>query len=135
MWKIILRERGFTLVELLIAVGILALMAGIAVPVVAHVRGGTETDAAAAELSNIQAAVDAMMADQDLAALPNPVTTATSNMAQFPDWQASSPYGYVLYPSTNYRNSDTDKFMRKSTMTGTYTATADGTITQVTTGF
>ncbi len=121
--------------ELLIAVGILALLAGIAVPVVAHLRSASETDAASAELSNIQAAVDSLMADQDLGTLPNPVTTATNNMAQFPDWQATSPFGYVLFPSSNRRNSDGDKFIRKSSMTGTYTASADGTVTQATTGF
>lgn len=135
MRKNVLGERGFTLVELLIAVGILDLLAGIAVPVVAHLRGGSEVSAATAELSNVQAAVDSVMVDQDLASLPNPVTTATNNMSQFPDWQASTPYGYVLYPNTNYRNSDTDKFIRKSTTKGTYTATADGTITQATTGY
>ena len=130
-----MRQRGFTLVEILIAVGILAILAGVAVPVVAHLTGASQTNAAAAELSNVQAAVDSLMADQDLASLPNPATSATNNMAQFPDWQASSPYGYVLYPSTNYRNSDTDKFIRKSTTKGTYTATADGTVTQATTGY
>ena len=134
MRRTLLRQRGFTLVEILIAVGILAILASIATPVVAHLTGKSKTDAAAAELSNVQAAVDSLMADQDLGSLPNPVTSATNNLTQFPDWNATV-YGYVLYPSTNYRNSDTDKFLRKSTTKGTYTATADGTITQATTGY
>jgi hypothetical protein len=74
------------------------------------------------------------MADQELASLPNPVAAATSNMNQFPDWQAAPPYGYVLIPAANYRNNDADKYMRGNT-TGTYTCATDGTVTQVTTGY
>jgi len=133
--RILLSRRGFTLVEILIAVAILAILAGVTVPVVAHLTGTSKTKAAVTELSNIQAAADSLMGDQDLGALPNPVTTATNDMSKFPDWQATSPYGYVLYPSTTYRNSDSDKFTRQSTTKGTYTATADGTITQVSTGY
>ncbi len=128
-------QRGFTLIEVLIAVGILAVLAGIAVPVVTHLRGGSETSAAEAELSNVQAAVDALMADQGLASLSNPVTTATNNMKKFPDWESDVAGGYVLYPDTTYKNSDADKFMRQVTTKGTYTCTADGTVTQVTTGY
>ena len=135
MRRLLRGQRAFTLIEILIAVGILAILAGIAVPVVTHLRGGSETSAGKAEESNVQAAVDALMADQGLATLPNPVTSATSNMKQFPDWQATSPYGYVLYPDTNYRNSDADKFMRTATTKGTYTVTADGTVAQASTGY
>ncbi len=101
MISILLKQRRFTLVEILIAVGILAILVAIATPVVAHLTGNSKTKAAAAELANVQSAVDSLMADQDLGSPPNPVTTATNNLAQFPDWQATSPYGYVLYPSTN----------------------------------
>lgn len=135
MRRILLRQRGFTLVEILITVGIMAILAAIAVPVVGHLTGKAQTDAAAAELSNVQAAVDSLLADQDLASLPSPVISATNDMSQFPDWQTVSPYGYVFYPGTNYRNSDSDKFMRKSTTKGTYTVSADGTVAQVTTGY
>ena len=136
MGRLLRGRRGFTLIEILIAVGILSILAGIAVPVVTHLRGGSETSAAEAELSNVQAAVDAMMADQGLTTLPHPVSSATSNMKQFPDWDATLK-GYVLYPdaTTGYRNSDADKFIRQANATGTYTCAADGTVTQVTTGY
>ena len=135
MKRFLTGQGGFTLLEILIAVGILAVVAGVTVPVVAHITTGSETKAAAAELSNVQAAVDAMMADQELSALSNPVTTATNNMKQFPDWESATAGGYVLYPDAKYKNSDTDKFIRHATTKGTYTCSADGTVTQATTGY
>ena len=135
MKRILLRQRGFTLVEILIAVGILAILVAIATPVVAHLTGNSKTKAAAAELANVQSAVDSLMADQDLGSLANPVTTATSDMSKFPDWESDSAGGYVLNPGATKKNSDADKFMRKSTAKGTHKATADGTVEQVLTGY
>jgi prepilin-type N-terminal cleavage/methylation domain-containing protein len=130
-------KRGFTLMEVLLAVAILAILAAVAVPVVVHLRGGAETDAAAAELSNVQAAVDAMMINRDASTLAttSPVSStanalcdtsgeATSNMAAFP----YSDGDWALCPASG------TKYIRSSTTTGTYYLSTDGTVTQASTG-
>ncbi len=73
------------------------------------------SEAAETELANVQAAVHAMMVDNELAWLPNPVTVATNDMSAFPDATSvcgidkltdyyGNPYkmnfdkdGYILY--------------------------------------
>jgi prepilin-type N-terminal cleavage/methylation domain-containing protein len=128
--------RGFTLMEVLVAVAILAILAGIAVPVVVHLRGGAEVDAAAAELSNVQAAVDVMMVARDASTLAttSPVTAtvdalcdtvgeATYNMAAFP----YSDGDWALTPASG------TKYIRTATTTGTYYVATDGTVIQAAT--
>lgn len=137
MKRFLQKQGGFTLMEILIAVGILAILAAVAVPVVAHLGGDSQTNAAAVELSNIQAAVDALMVDQGLASLSNPVSegNATSNMSKFPDWESDVSGGYVLYPGETYKNSDADKFIRQANTQGTYYCDTDGTVHQKTSGY
>ena len=75
------------------------------------------------------------MSDQDIETFSDPVTVATNNISEFPDWETAILGGYVLRPGAVYKNSDTDVFMRQATTKGTYTVIADGTVTQVSTGF
>lgn len=107
------------------------------------------------EFTNVQTAVIALMVDNNLASLPNPVSTATNNMGAFPDaspagsankindpngnaYSAGDKDGYLLYGHdiiadnaqvnlVNYVNIKMTK--------GTYTIDASGTVTQVTTGY
>ncbi len=81
-------EKGFTLIELLIVVAILGALAAIVIPNVGRFIGRGEKEAAETELSNIQSAVIAMMVDNRLATLSNPVSAPanrTNNMGAFPD--------------------------------------------------
>jgi len=59
-------QRGFTLIELLIVIGILATLAAVAIPTYARFFGQGEEEANLTELSNIQAAMDAMLAQNGL---------------------------------------------------------------------
>jgi len=121
-------RRAFTLVEILVAVAILALLAAIAVPVVLHMRGSSKTTAADTELKDVQSAVDNMMTFEEQVTLSDPVAVATSNMAQFPDWDGAT--GYVLVPTGAHLNSTTNIYIRPATTHGTYTCDAQGNVTQ-----
>lgn len=120
MRRILKSQRGFTLIELLVAVGILAILAGVAVPVVVKFTGTSQTKSAAAELSNVQVAVDALLADQEWGDLSTGCTLPagpTNDMTAFPCTGVGEP---VLNP----------EYMRQATTTCQYSVVVDGTVTQ-----
>ena len=57
-------EAGFTLVELLVVVGVIVALAAVIVPSVVKFSGKGDTGAQAAEGENVQAAMDTMLADK-----------------------------------------------------------------------
>ncbi|MFQ5997417.1 MAG: type II secretion system protein [Dehalococcoidales bacterium] len=148
-------EKGFTLIELLIVVAILGVLAAVVIPNVGRFIGRGESEAADTEFSNVQSAVIAMMTDNQLDQLPNPVTVATANMSLFPDatsavtvdkltdpdgnsYQAGDKDGYLLYAhdivADNSANA-TVNYVATEMTKGTYTVDSTGTVTQVTTGY
>ena len=145
-------EKGFTLIELLIVVAILGVLAAVVIPNVGRFIGRGEEEAAETELSNIQTAVIAMMTDNNLAALPNPVTTATDNMSEFPDntsectvagekvtdptgtdYLDDDKDGFLLYGhdlTSDDSDNTTVNYVAMEITTKEYTVDASGTVTQ-----
>jgi len=79
-------EKGFTLIELLIVVAILGVLAAVVIPNVGQFIGAGKEEAADTEFANVQTAVIAMMVDNQLSELTNPVDTIRTNkMSEFPD--------------------------------------------------
>ena len=151
-------EKGFTLIELLIVVAILGVLAAVVIPNVGRFIGRGESEAGETELSNVQAAVVAMMVDNAVSSLPTAVNvTATKNMSRFPDisavtakqpdadgdnFTAGDGIGYVLYqhdidgsnPGDN-SSATLVNYVATQYTKGTYTCDPSGTVTQVLTGY
>ena len=149
-------EKGFTLIELLIVVAILGVLAAVVIPNVGRFIGRGESEAGETELSNVQAAVVAMMVDNAISTLPTAVNaTATTNMSRFPDtsavgakgadangtnFSAGDGIGFVLYQhdlTADGANTTSTlvNYVATQYTKGTYTCDASGTVTQVTTGY
>lgn len=103
--------KGFTLVELLVAIGILATLTAVVLLNVTGVIGEGETEAAEAELATVQTAMDVMMSKNDLTSVT--ATSSTNNMAAFPT-------GNPLYPD----------YLRTATTSENYSCSTTGLVTQ-----
>jgi len=144
-------ERGFTLIELLIVVAILGVLAAVVIPNVGRFIGRGEEEAKDTELANIQAAVSAMMIDNNLATIHNPVQTSTNEMGAFPDsttaagsanktrdregflYGANDKDGYLLYTHDVYASNSvniTVNYVAANTTSYYYTVDAYGTVEQ-----
>jgi len=103
-------ERGFTLIELLIVVAILGVLAAVVIPNIGRFIGRGEEEAKETEFSNIQAAVHAMMTDNELQTLSTSVATSTNDMAAFPDNTTNTAKGNDILGEA-YDASDKDGFI------------------------
>ncbi|MCH8063207.1 MAG: type II secretion system protein [Chloroflexi bacterium] len=77
-------EKGFTLVELLVVVGIIVALAAVIIPNVSRFTGKGNEGALSAEAENVQAAMDTMMADHGITGVTaNDLGTASNATASW----------------------------------------------------
>ena len=143
-------EKGFTLIELLIVVAILGVLAAIVIPNVGRFIGRGEEEASETEFANVQSAVHAMMTDNEIAILLNPVTSSTNDMGAFPDTSVCATdklldilgasyvvgqdqNGYYLYQHDRIANSNSanlSNYVATQLTSKYYDVDAQGTVTQ-----
>jgi len=98
-------QNGFTLIKLLVVVGIIVALAAVIVPLVIQFSGRGDTGAASAEWDSIQSAIATMMADQTLTAV-----TASSGSAA------------LILDTTNFGSGNTlSAYVRDTTTAYCYT--------------
>jgi len=130
-------------------------VAAVIIPNLGRFIGRGEMESGETELFKVQAGTVAMMVDNDLETLPNPVVVATNDMSIFPDTSACGVYkvkdpdgnlyvrgydkdGYYLYMHDIYADgsdSPTVIYVYPRYTKGTYVVDSSGTVTQITTGY
>jgi prepilin-type N-terminal cleavage/methylation domain-containing protein len=109
-------NKGFTLIELVIAIGVIGVLAAVVLPNASGVVDGSQAEGAKAEWATIQTAMDTMIAEEGLTSVA--VTGATNNMRVFP---TDKP----LYPD----------YLPTAISKGSYSCDGTGLVTQITTGY
>ncbi len=94
-------ERGFTLIEMLVVIGIIVALAAVIVPTVIKFTSEGESGAKNAEWDAVQASFDVMMADQKIALLTgDAVSKKVTDSLDLIGGQTLS--GYLRDASTTY---------------------------------
>ncbi len=97
-------QQGFTLIEMLVVIGIIVALAAVIVPLVIQFSGEGAQASADAEWDTLQTTIDIMMADNELDALTgNSAPGAETTIADIDDLGSGFDLSeYTRDPETNY---------------------------------
>ena len=97
-------QKGFTLVEMLVVIGIIVALAAVIVPLVIQFSGDGAQAAENAEWDAVQTSLDTMMADNEMTAVSSQSTS--TRISDTLDWDAGSSTQtlaeYIRDASTNF---------------------------------
>jgi len=119
MFKRIRDERGFTLVELLVVLAILAILIAIVVPNLAGLTGGAQETACDTELDIVQSAMDTLMTQKNAVT----VTEVTSAIHLDKDYD-------ITYWTHEGKVEKYGKMLLRDTTHGKYIWDTTGKVTQ-----
>jgi prepilin-type N-terminal cleavage/methylation domain-containing protein len=114
-------QGGFTLIEMIVVVGIIAVLAAVIVPNIGKFIGTGESGAQDAEQGSVETAIAAMMAEQPVSAL-SPNTNSTQL------WDAL-PENSLATPVPLWSGTPANRYIQDQTTNWFYCYDAQGTIT------
>ncbi len=93
-------QKGFTLIEMIVVVGIIAVLAAVIVPNIGRFIGTGEQGAKDAEWESVQTAINAMMADTAITTVTALVGNSTAAWDALPVAVATDPGAVPLFGAT-----------------------------------
>ena len=131
MFKRIRSERGFTLVELLVVLAVLAILIAIVVPNLAGITGGARRSAAETELDTVQSAMDSMMSKFEAVSV-TPQGGAGARILLDAELVLTRIVGYDAVNEVDTLGPITETWLLRTSTHGTYTWTETGQVYQAT---
>jgi len=98
--RVVMGQAGFTLIEMIVVVGIIAILAAVIIPNVVRFTGSGEQGAKDVEIDHVQDAFDLMMAENQVVTLtPHDVSNSSTATAS---WNALPAGGTGVQPLAGY---------------------------------